>query len=107
MACAAQVLCVAPDDEVFREVRERMLGLSGPREGGVVVEVTPGPVRPLFRAGPGTMGLYGRARAVAAEIGLDLAHGQFGGGSDGNFTGALGIPTLDGLGLEQGHSVLL
>ena len=35
---------------------------------------------------------------------LELGHGQFGGGSDGNFTGALGIPTLDGLGVEgDGH----
>jgi glutamate carboxypeptidase len=32
-------------------------------------------------------------------VGLDLDHGQFGGGSDGNFTGALGVPTLDGLGV--------
>ena len=39
------------------------------------------------------------ARRVARDIGLELGHGQFGGGSDGNFTGALGVPTLDGLGV--------
>ena len=36
---------------------------------------------------------------MGQAIGLELTHGQFGGGSDGNFTGALGIPTLDGLGV--------
>jgi len=42
--------------------------------------------------------LYNRARAVARELGQDLAEGGTGGGSDGNFTAALGVPTLDGLG---------
>jgi glutamate carboxypeptidase len=42
--------------------------------------------------------LYQQARDVAAEMGVDLAEGATGGGSDGNFTAALGVPTLDGLG---------
>jgi glutamate carboxypeptidase len=42
--------------------------------------------------------LYDQARAIAREWGHDLAEGGTGGGSDGNFTAALGIPTLDGLG---------
>jgi glutamate carboxypeptidase len=42
--------------------------------------------------------LYHLAREVAAELGRDLGEGGTGGGSDGNFTAALGIPTLDGLG---------
>jgi glutamate carboxypeptidase len=42
--------------------------------------------------------LYKQARDVARELGQDLAEGGTGGGSDGNFTAALGIPTLDGLG---------
>jgi glutamate carboxypeptidase len=42
--------------------------------------------------------LYGHAREVARELGVDLQEGGTGGGSDGNFTGALGVPTLDGLG---------
>ena len=46
-----------------------------------------------------TKELFEVAQRVARDIGLDLGHGQFGGGSDGNFTGALGIPTLDGLGV--------
>jgi glutamate carboxypeptidase len=42
--------------------------------------------------------LYKQAGEVARELGLELAEGGTGGGSDGNFTAALGIPTLDGLG---------
>lgn len=43
--------------------------------------------------------LFERARAIGKQLGLDLEEGGTGGGSDGNLTGALGIPTLDGLGV--------
>ncbi len=43
--------------------------------------------------------LFARAREVGRTIGLELAEGATGGGSDGNFTAALGVPTLDGLGV--------
>ena len=46
----------------------------------------------------GVVRLYEMARAVARELGRDLPEGAAGGGSDGNFTAALGVPTLDGLG---------
>ena len=42
--------------------------------------------------------LFARARAVASILGRDLGEGSAGGGSDGNFTAAVGVPTLDGLG---------
>ena len=45
-----------------------------------------------------TKGLYAKAKALAAKMGLSLGDCTVGGGSDGNITGALGIPTLDGLG---------
>ncbi len=50
--------------------------------------------------------LYAKARALAREMGLTLGEASVGGGSDGNFTAALGIPTLDGLGAvgEGAHS---
>jgi glutamate carboxypeptidase len=41
---------------------------------------------------------FEKARHIGAAIGLELKEGSTGGGSDGNFTAALGIPTLDGLG---------
>jgi len=46
-----------------------------------------------------TAAIFARAQQIGAAIGLDLQEGGTGGGSDGNFTGALGIPTLDGLGV--------
>lgn len=98
IACHAEVLCVAPTPAAFDGIVRRMTGLPGERDG-VRVEVEPGPVRPLWTAHPGTMALYARARAPGSALGLDLDHGQFGGGRDGNFTGAPGIPTLDGLGV--------
>ena len=74
-----------------------MSGLRSPLEG-VGLDVERGPERPLFAPSEGTMRLFERAAAAATAVGITLEHGTFGGGSDGNFTGALGIPTLDGLG---------
>ncbi|HEY3457428.1 MAG TPA: M20 family metallopeptidase [Bryobacteraceae bacterium] len=42
--------------------------------------------------------LFVKAREIAAEVGIELEESATGGGSDGNFTAALGVPTLDGLG---------
>ena len=97
-ACHAEVLCVAPTAAAFAEVQARMSAISSP-DPGVQIEVEAGPVRPLFQAHDSTMDLLSVAQPVAHDVGLDLDHGQFGGGSDGNFTGALGVPTLDGLGV--------
>mgnify|MGYP001368293917 CR=1 FL=1 len=52
---------------------------------------------PLERTGTVEQ-LYHRARAIAERLGHELREGSTGGGSDGNFTAALGVPTLDGLG---------
>jgi glutamate carboxypeptidase len=60
--------------------------------------VTGGINRPPMERGRGTVRLYQRARALAAELGFALDEAATGGASDGNFTAALGIPTLDGLG---------
>jgi glutamate carboxypeptidase len=46
----------------------------------------------------GVAELFAKASAVAEELGWTLEEAAVGGGSDGNFTAALGIPTLDGLG---------
>ncbi|MFN2202926.1 MAG: M20 family metallopeptidase [Caldilineaceae bacterium] len=52
---------------------------------------------PLERSATGA--IFERAKQIGAQIGMDLQEGGTGGGSDGNFTGALGVPTLDGLGM--------
>jgi glutamate carboxypeptidase len=54
--------------------------------------------RPPLERHAGVARLYRQAQAVAAGLGLTLAEGATGGGSDGNFTAALGVSTLDGLG---------
>ncbi len=54
--------------------------------------------RPPMERGAGTVRLYEQARTLAGELGLVLGEASTGGGSDGNFTAGLGIPTLDGMG---------
>jgi glutamate carboxypeptidase len=76
-----------------------MLALSG-TSNDVTFKVTRGVTRPVWEPDAGTLGLYEKARDVAQQMGVDLPHGSAGGGSDGNFTGAMGIPTLDGLGVR-------
>ena len=63
--------------------------------------------RPPMERSRGTVRLFRRAQALAAELGFTLNEASTGGGSDGNFTAALGIPTLDGMGAvgEGAHAV--
>ena len=58
--------------------------------------------RPPMERKPGTVRLFKQARALAAEMGFVLEEAATGGGSDGNFTAALGVPTLDGMGAVGG-----
>jgi glutamate carboxypeptidase len=97
--CRAQVLTVAPTNAIFDEVAERMTSLESEADG-VRITVERGPVRPLWVPHRETMALFETAHGVAAKLGFELRHGSFGGGSDGNFTGALGVATLDGLGVD-------
>jgi glutamate carboxypeptidase len=62
------------------------------------LELTGGINRPPLERTAAVAALYEEAREIAREMGFDLGEAAVGGGSDGNFTGALGIPTLDGLG---------
>ncbi len=62
------------------------------------LSVTGGINRPPMERSRGTVALYREARALAAELGFTLEEASTGGASDGNFTSALGVPTLDGLG---------
>ncbi|MEO6910279.1 MAG: M20 family metallopeptidase [Edaphobacter sp.] len=62
------------------------------------LEITGGINRPPMERKAGTIALFKEARKLAAELGFELDEASTGGGSDGNFTAALGIPTLDGMG---------
>jgi glutamate carboxypeptidase len=64
------------------------------------IEVTGGINRPPMPRSEKNIALYEHARALAAELGFDLRDAVVGGGSDGNFTAAMGVPTLDGLGVD-------
>jgi glutamate carboxypeptidase len=96
--CYAEALAVTPTPETFAEIRDRMLGLQA-TSPDVRLEIEAGPVRPVFEASETGLALYRHAVECAREIGFEPGHGMVGGGSDGNFTGALGVPTLDGLGV--------
>lgn len=58
--------------------------------------------RPPLERTAGVIALYQKARSIAKQLGWDLKEAAVGGGSDGNFTAALGVPTLDGLGAVGG-----
>jgi glutamate carboxypeptidase len=62
------------------------------------IAVTGGINRPPMERTRGTVELYRQARALASELGFALDEASTGGASDGNFTAALGVATLDGLG---------
>jgi glutamate carboxypeptidase len=96
--CRAEVLSMAKRQADLDAGVARMLALA--RAGGdVTLEVTRGVTRPVWEADAGTMALHAHAASLARHLGLALPHQSSGGGSDGNFTGAMGIPTLDGLGV--------
>lgn len=68
------------------------------QDKGCVLNVEGGLNRPPMERTRATVALYRRAATLAAAMGFDLHEAATGGGSDGNFTSALGIPTLDGMG---------
>ena len=77
-------------DEALRTLRARADGVS--------IHIRGGFERPPLERSLSVARLYELARAVAADLGRELGEGSTGGGSDGNLTAALGVPTLDGLG---------
>ncbi len=79
-------------------VLERKFRSLKPRNKHCKLEVTGGLNRPPMERSKGVIALYRQARELAGEIGWKLDEAATGGGSDGNFTAALGLPTLDGLG---------
>jgi len=78
-------------------IERKFAGLK-PVDKRCALAVTGGINRPPMERSRGTVKLYRQARSLAAELGFALDEAATGGGSDGNFTAALGIPTLDGMG---------
>ena len=77
---------------------ERRFAALKVRDPRCSLVLTGGINRPPMERTRGTVALYKKARALAAELGFALEEAATGGASDGNFTSALGIPTLDGMG---------
>ena len=99
--CVAEVDLRVPTPELAAEYSDKILGLAA-YDADVSLVIEGGMNRPPYGKDEGIAALYEHARALAAEIGFELEDMATGGGSDGNFTAALGIPTLDGLGAD-GH----
>ncbi|MBI4492171.1 MAG: M20 family metallopeptidase [Chloroflexi bacterium] len=88
-----RVTTLAEAEWVARIIR----GLE-PRLSGARLEVRGGLNRPPMERTEAVAALFQRAQSIGRSLGLELAEGSAGGASDGNFTAALGLPTLDGLG---------
>lgn len=100
--CRAICYALVPTAIEEAELRDAVHALER-HDPDVRTEVTAGLGRPPFAKTPAIQALYDHAAALAAECGLPSAGERVaGGGSDGNFTGALGVPTLDGLGVIGG-----
>ena len=83
------------DDAALIEEKFRSLRPFNPK---CRVEISGGINRPPLERSQGGALLYGVAKGLARGLGWELGEAAVGGGSDGNFTAALGVPTLDGLG---------
>jgi len=80
------------------EVLDRKFRALKPFDKRCKIEVSGGLNRPPMERSVGIVQLFRTAQQLARELGIQIEESMTGGGSDGNFTAALGIPTLDGLG---------
>ncbi len=96
--CTGEALSMAKRQEDLDRGVEAMLSLRA-TGNDVQFKVSRGVTRPVWEANPAGMALYEVARGIAATLGYHINPQSSGGGSDGNFTGAMGLPTLDGLGV--------
>jgi glutamate carboxypeptidase len=95
--CHAEIDVRAERQADVRRLESKFAGLKA-GDKRCSIEVTGGFRRPPMERTARTAKLFGIARELAAELDVDLQESMSGGGSDGNFTAALGVPTLDGLG---------
>jgi glutamate carboxypeptidase len=95
-ASAALDLRVATKEDAA-QMHRRLMSLK-PSNAACKITVTGEINRPPMQRSAAIAALYDKARSIAGGLGWALEEASVGGGSDGNFTAALGIPTLDGLG---------
>ena len=100
--CEATVYARVPGPAEADELRAALDALK-PHHPKARITLTPGLYRPPYEKTPQIQALYELACACADELGIALNGARVaGGGSDGNFTAAAGLPTLDGLGVIGG-----
>lgn len=98
--CDAEVLSMAKTQEQLDAGVEKMMALNSD-EGDVIMEIRRGVTRPVWEPDqPGTMAMLKLAQDIGGELGIEITGSSAGGGSDGNFTGFLGLPTLDSIGVR-------
>lgn len=98
--CTAEIDLRVPDPEVGSEMVARIRGLKSV-DPDVTLTIEGGINRPAYPKTAMIVDMLESAQRVAHAVGFDLADCPMtGGGSDGNFTAALGVPTLDGLGID-------
>jgi glutamate carboxypeptidase len=97
--CTGEALSMAKRQQDLDRGVAAMLALRA-SGNDVAFRVTRGVTRPVWEPNAGTMALYEKAKDIAKQLGMELPHASAGGGSDANFTGAMGVPTLDGLGVR-------
>ena len=96
--CTGEALSMAKRQDDLDQGVAAMLALRA-SSNEVQFQVTRGVTRPVWEPDAKGMALYETARDIARGLGYTINSQSSGGGSDGNFTGAMGIPTLDGLGV--------
>jgi glutamate carboxypeptidase len=95
--CHVEVDVRAPSAAAQRYLERQFASLKS-FDKRCTVEVAGGLNRPPMERSAGVRRLFQTARKLGEELGVALEESSSGGGSDGNFTAALGVPTLDGLG---------
>ena len=97
--CTAQALSMAKRQADLDAGVARMLALTD-ETGDVKFRVSRGVTRPVWEPSEADKALHAHAEKIARGLGFGIPPQMSGGGSDGNFTGAMGIPTLDSLGVR-------
>ena len=94
----AEVLSMSKRQQDLDDGIKKMLAFNDP-DGDVKTKVSVGLTRPVWTASETGLKLVDLANRLSTQLGQPFHHESSGGGSDGNFTGAMGVPTLDGLGV--------
>lgn len=98
-SCKAEALSMAKRQQDLDAGIEKMMALND-SSGDVEFRVTRNVTRPVWEPDAKCKALHAHAVELAGELGFELPASMAGGGSDGNFTGAMGIATLDSLGVR-------